>query len=145
MTFHNLQSHLACGYIKTCVLIRHTFCESLVMLCATKLKCRSFLLYFFFRHRVVSLHKLVQAGARTQTTTDSFYMVEPHLRKSQKKNLHKFNIKVNQNIGLPSAKNNKPHIFELNCIISIEASDMCVPMSADKITNNEDLLHQHRH
>ena len=30
MTLHNLLLHLARRYIKICVLIRHTFCESLV-------------------------------------------------------------------------------------------------------------------
>ena len=96
MVFHNLQSHLAYQYIKICVLTRHTFCESLVKLGSTKRKCRSFLRCFFFRHRAVlpncpeeqyrrgtikiiyltfskyfrPLHKLVQAGARTQTTDD---------------------------------------------------------------------------
>ena len=30
MAFHNLQSHPACQYISTCVLIRHTFYDSLV-------------------------------------------------------------------------------------------------------------------
>ena len=34
-----------------CVLIRHTFCESLVKVCVTKHKCHSFLL--FFRHRAL--------------------------------------------------------------------------------------------
>ena len=41
--FHNLQLHLAFRHIKRCVLIKHTICESLVKICATKRKCRSFL------------------------------------------------------------------------------------------------------
>ena len=32
---------------KMCILIRHTFCESLVMICTTKQKCCSFLWYYF--------------------------------------------------------------------------------------------------
>ena len=32
MVFHNLQLHLAYRYIKICVLINNTFCESLVKL-----------------------------------------------------------------------------------------------------------------
>ena len=44
--FHNLQSYLICWYIKMFKLIRHTFCESLVKICATKHKCRSFLWNF---------------------------------------------------------------------------------------------------
>ena len=46
-TFDNLQLHLACQYIKICVLNRYTFCESLVKMCVTKHKYRSFLSYFF--------------------------------------------------------------------------------------------------
>ena len=38
-TLHNLQSHLAYRYIKLCILIRYTFCESLVNICVTKHKC----------------------------------------------------------------------------------------------------------
>ena len=45
-TFHNLQLYLASQYIKRCVLIRDTFYESLMKICATKRKFRSFLLYF---------------------------------------------------------------------------------------------------
>ena len=30
-TFHNFELHLTCRYIKICVLIRHKFCESLVI------------------------------------------------------------------------------------------------------------------
>ena len=33
MALHDLQSHLACQFIKMCVLIRHTICESLVKFC----------------------------------------------------------------------------------------------------------------
>ena len=47
MAFHNLQSHLACRYIKMCILTRHTICVSLVKLCNTKHKCRSFLWCIF--------------------------------------------------------------------------------------------------
>ena len=43
----NLQSHLTCRYIKKCILIRHTICESFVKICSTKLKCRSLLWYYF--------------------------------------------------------------------------------------------------
>ena len=48
-TLHVLQLHMACQYIKMCVLIIHTFCESLVMKCTTKHKGRS-ILWYFFRH-----------------------------------------------------------------------------------------------
>ena len=44
---HNLQLHLVYQYSNMCVLIKHTFCESLVKPCVTKLKCRSFFLKFF--------------------------------------------------------------------------------------------------
>ena len=47
--FHNLQSHLACQYIKMCALIRYSFYKSLFKICATKHNCRSFL-WCFFRH-----------------------------------------------------------------------------------------------
>ena len=46
MTFHNLQSHMARRYAKMYLFIRHTFCESLVMICVTKRKRRSFIWYF---------------------------------------------------------------------------------------------------
>ena len=36
MAFHNLQLHLACQYIKLCVLIRHIFCKILAMICINK-------------------------------------------------------------------------------------------------------------
>ena len=45
--FHNLQSHLSYQYTEMCVLIIHTFCGSLLKLCVTKHKCRSFLWHFF--------------------------------------------------------------------------------------------------
>ena len=47
MAFHNLQLHMAYQYTKICLLNRYTFCESLVKICTTKHKCRSFLWYFF--------------------------------------------------------------------------------------------------
>ena len=37
-----MQAHLACRYIKICVLTRYTLCDSLVMICATKRKFHSF-------------------------------------------------------------------------------------------------------
>ena len=40
---HNLQSHLAYRYNNMCVLIRHSFYETLVIICLTKHKGRSFL------------------------------------------------------------------------------------------------------
>ena len=48
-TFHNLQLHLALiyWYIKMYILIRHTFCESLVKVSITKNKWCSCLCYFF--------------------------------------------------------------------------------------------------
>ena len=55
--FHNLQLHLACRYIKICILIRHIFCESLVKICATKHKCQTIL---FFGN--IGLLKLIQFG-----------------------------------------------------------------------------------
>ena len=42
-----MQLYLTYRYIRICVSIRHIFCESLVKLCLTKLKCRSFLWNFF--------------------------------------------------------------------------------------------------
>ena len=42
-SFHNLQLHLVCQYIKMSVLIRYIFCKSLVKTCATQHKCRTFL------------------------------------------------------------------------------------------------------
>ena len=49
MKSHNLQLN---QHIKMCLLIRHTFCKSLIKICVTKHKCPSFL-WYYFRYRSV--------------------------------------------------------------------------------------------
>ena len=47
-----MQVHLVYQYISMCVLIRHTFYESLIKICVSKHKCRSFL-WYFLKHRAM--------------------------------------------------------------------------------------------
>ena len=49
--FHNLQSHLACWYVKLCLFIRHTFCESLVMIYVTIIANAAHFCDIYFRYR----------------------------------------------------------------------------------------------
>ena len=44
--FHNLQSHLACQYIKMCILFGYTFFESFVKIYFSKRKCHFCVIFF---------------------------------------------------------------------------------------------------
>ena len=65
-----MQLYLVYQYIKMCVLIRQTFCESLVKICVNKRKFRSFLRHYLQKYSVsvVNVPKKCRLGLCYWTT-----------------------------------------------------------------------------
>ena len=72
-TFHNLQLILAYQYTKMCVLIIHKICESLLTICATRLKCRSFLWCIFQSYGSVA-SSYQKTASKTWKTHEFFWI-----------------------------------------------------------------------